>query len=125
MNTSQQTIRVGFFFLLGVALIWVTFATLSGGKFFEDRGYKLTADFDDLKELKLGDEIRMAGVKIGSVESTREADAGHMAPEAGLQRINSKRQDRAATPTPRFCPVRAARRLLTSPSRSGRRAARP
>jgi phospholipid/cholesterol/gamma-HCH transport system substrate-binding protein len=86
MNTSQQTIRVGFFFLLGVALIWVTFATLSGGKFFEDRGYKLTADFDDLKELKLGDEIRMAGVKIGSVESTQLT--GHGA-QAGL-RINSK-----------------------------------
>ena len=71
MNNSQQSVRVGFFFLLGVALIWVTFETLSGGHFFEDRGYKLIAGFDDLKELKTGDEVRMAGVKIGTVEKTQ------------------------------------------------------
>jgi phospholipid/cholesterol/gamma-HCH transport system substrate-binding protein len=71
MNNSQQTVRVGFFFLLGVALIWVTFETLSGGHFFEDHGYRLIAGFDDLKELKVGDEVRMAGVKIGTVEKTQ------------------------------------------------------
>jgi phospholipid/cholesterol/gamma-HCH transport system substrate-binding protein len=76
MNTSQQSIRVGFFFLLGVALIWVTFATLSGSKFFEDRGYKLIAGFDDLKELKIGDDVRLAGVKIGSVEKTQLKPSG-------------------------------------------------
>ena len=70
MNNSQQTVRVGFFFLLGVALIWVTFETLSGGHLFEDRGYKLIAGFDDLKDLKVGDEVRMAGVKIGTVDKT-------------------------------------------------------
>ena len=31
-NNPQQTARVGLFFLLGMALIWVTFETLSGGK---------------------------------------------------------------------------------------------
>jgi phospholipid/cholesterol/gamma-HCH transport system substrate-binding protein len=71
MNTSQQSLRVGFFFLLGVALVWVTFATLSGGKLFEDRGYKLVAGFDDLKELKVSDDVRLAGVKIGSVEKAQ------------------------------------------------------
>jgi phospholipid/cholesterol/gamma-HCH transport system substrate-binding protein len=79
MNNAQQTVRVGFFFLLGIALIWVTFETLSGGHFFEDRGYKLTAGFDDLKELKAGDEVRMAGVKIGSVDKT-ELNEGLPAP---------------------------------------------
>jgi len=71
MNNFQQTARVGLFFLLGVALIWVTFETLSGDKLFHDKGYKLVAGFDDLKELKVGDEVRMAGVKIGSVAVTR------------------------------------------------------
>jgi phospholipid/cholesterol/gamma-HCH transport system substrate-binding protein len=71
MNNAQQSIRVGFFFLLGVALIWVTFETLNGGHFFADKGYRLTAGFDDLKELKAGDEVRMAGVKIGTVEKTQ------------------------------------------------------
>jgi|GEM_PF-2118800 len=70
-NNPQQTARVGLFFLLGVALIWVAFETLSDGKVFKDRGYTLIAGFDNLRELKVGDEVRMAGVKIGSVEGTR------------------------------------------------------
>jgi len=71
MNNSQQTIRVGLFFLLGLALTWVTFATLSGGSIFKPKGYHLIAGFESLKELKKGDEVRMAGVTIGSIESTR------------------------------------------------------
>ncbi len=71
MNNAQQTARVGLFFLLGLALTWVTWETLSGGKIFKDKGYALIAGFESLKELKSGDEVRMAGVKIGSVESTR------------------------------------------------------
>ncbi|MDB6168974.1 MAG: Mammalian cell entry related domain protein [Verrucomicrobia bacterium] len=73
MNNPQQTARVGLFFLLGLALTWVTFETLSGGKVFKDKGYNLIAGFESLKELKEGDEVRMAGVKIGTVEKTRLA----------------------------------------------------
>ncbi|HVU23987.1 MAG TPA: MlaD family protein [Opitutus sp.] len=71
MNNAQQTARVGLFFLLGLALTWVTFETLSGGKLFRKEGYTLIAGFDSLKELKSGDEVRMAGVKVGVVEKTR------------------------------------------------------
>jgi phospholipid/cholesterol/gamma-HCH transport system substrate-binding protein len=74
MNNPQQTARVGLFFLLGVALVWATFETLSGGQLFRDRGYTVVASFDDLKEIKVGDEVRMAGVKIGSVEKTELRD---------------------------------------------------
>jgi phospholipid/cholesterol/gamma-HCH transport system substrate-binding protein len=73
MNNSQQTARVGLFFLLGIALVWVTFETLSGGKVFQEKGYSVIAGFDTLKELKQGDEVRMAGVKIGEVGQTRLA----------------------------------------------------
>ncbi|MDB6094721.1 MAG: Mammalian cell entry related domain protein [Verrucomicrobia bacterium] len=73
MNNLQQTARVGLFFLLGLALTWVTFETLSGGKLFKNKGYTLIAGFESLKELKDGDEVRMAGVKIGVVEKTRLA----------------------------------------------------
>ena len=73
MNNSQQTARVGLFFLLGLALVWVTFQTLNGGKIFKDPGYTLIAGFESLKELKKGDEVRMAGVVIGAVEETRLA----------------------------------------------------
>lgn len=73
MNNFQQTARVGLFFILGLALTWVTFETLRGGKVFKDQGYNLIAGFETLKELKDGDEVRMAGVKIGEVERTRLA----------------------------------------------------
>ncbi|HEY1793008.1 MAG TPA: MlaD family protein [Opitutaceae bacterium] len=73
MNTAQQTARVGLFFLLGVALVWVTFETLSDGRLFEEKTHSYIAPFDDLKQLKSGDEVRLAGVKIGSVKETRLA----------------------------------------------------
>jgi phospholipid/cholesterol/gamma-HCH transport system substrate-binding protein len=73
MQNAQQTVRVGLFFLLGMALTWVTFETLSGGKIFKDEGYRIIAGFESLKELKEGDDVRMAGVKIGEVAGTRLA----------------------------------------------------
>lgn len=71
MSNAQMSARVGLFFILGVALIWVTFASLTSGKLDRNKGYVLTAHFKNLKELKAGDEVRMAGVKVGSVSKTR------------------------------------------------------
>lgn len=98
MNNSQQTVRVGLFFLLGLALIWVTFETLSGGKVFQDKGYTLVAGFETLKELKVGDEVRMAGVKIGEVQNTRLAGSGRRAEAVLRIRSDAKiKEDAAAT----------------------------
>ena len=74
MNNAQMSARVGLFFLLGVALIWVTFETLSAGKVSRSKGYTLVAHFNSLKELKTGDDVRQAGVNIGSVLETRLKD---------------------------------------------------
>ncbi len=71
MSHTLNTARVGLFFLLGVALIWVVYQSLGEGTFFREEGYRVTAQFDDLKQLKAGDEVRMAGVRIGSVAETR------------------------------------------------------
>ncbi|MFI5335916.1 MAG: MlaD family protein [Opitutales bacterium] len=71
MNNSNQAIRVGLFFLLGLALSWITFQSLSGETAFKKHGYQLIAPFANLKGLKTGDEVLMAGVKIGAVEDTR------------------------------------------------------
>ena len=71
MNNAQMSARVGLFFLLGVALIWVTFESLSGNSLDSKSSYELTARFATLKELKAGDEVRMAGVTIGQVSETR------------------------------------------------------
>lgn len=81
MNNTQQTVRVGLFFLLGCALAWITFESLSGGQIFKKRGYTVLAPFANLKGLKEGDEVQMAGVKIGSVAATR---LGHQRVEAVL-----------------------------------------
>jgi len=75
MNNMSQSIRVGLFFLLGLALAWITFESLNGGQLFKKPGYTLVAGFANLKGLKTGDEVRMAGVKVGAVELTRLA--GH------------------------------------------------
>jgi len=74
MNTSMQSIRVGLFFILGVALIWVVFESLGHKSVFGDKGYGIIARFESLKQLKPGDDIRMAGVRIGSVAATRLGD---------------------------------------------------
>lgn len=71
MNNTQMTARVGFFFLVGIALTWVTFEALRNGGVDKKHGYTVIAGFKSLKELKVGDDVRMAGVKIGGVETTR------------------------------------------------------
>ncbi len=73
MNSTQQTIRVGLFFILGLALAWITFESLSGGQIFKKRGFTVVAPFANLKGLKTGDDVQMAGVKIGTVAATRLA----------------------------------------------------
>lgn len=73
MNNSSQTIRVGLFFVLGLALAWITFESLNGGHLFKQHGFTLVAGFANLKGLKSGDEVRMAGVKVGAVQLTRLA----------------------------------------------------
>lgn len=71
MNNSQQAIRVGLFFVLGLALAWITFESLNGGHLFKKSGYTVIAGFSNLKGLKIGDSVMMAGVKIGTVSNTR------------------------------------------------------
>ncbi|MEO0794348.1 MAG: MlaD family protein [Verrucomicrobiota bacterium] len=71
MNTASQSIRVGLFFLLGMALAWIAYETLSGSSLERSSGYRLDATFDNLQQLKPSDEVRMAGVRIGNVAETR------------------------------------------------------
>lgn len=69
MNTTAQSIRVGLFFIFGVALIYVMWDTLDNRGATSRNTYTLRADFKDLRTLKSGDEVRMAGVRIGNVSS--------------------------------------------------------
>lgn len=66
MNKSQ-TISVGIFFLLGITLLWIVHSQLSVK---EVEGYEVIARFETLLQLRAGDDVRMAGVRIGNVEYT-------------------------------------------------------
>lgn len=67
---ANQSIRVGAFFLLGVGLLWIVYETLSGSRLDSGNGYRITATFEDIQQLKASSEVRMAGVVIGTVAST-------------------------------------------------------
>lgn len=69
MNKSQ-TVSVGIFFILGLALILTVFEQLSDESIKKSEGYEITGTFETLLQLRVGDDVRMAGVRIGSVQST-------------------------------------------------------
>jgi phospholipid/cholesterol/gamma-HCH transport system substrate-binding protein len=50
-----------------MALIWITYETLSESNLYSDYGYPLRAPFKDVRQLKLGSDVRMSGVSIGAV----------------------------------------------------------
>ena len=66
---TQMNIRVALFFIIGVALIWITFQSLHNNSFTAKDGYRVTAAFQSVRELKIGNEVRMAGVPIGTVSA--------------------------------------------------------
>jgi phospholipid/cholesterol/gamma-HCH transport system substrate-binding protein len=75
MNNAQMSARVGLFFILGCALLWITYESLHGGSFSRKPGYTVVTRFDTIKGLKPGDDVRQAGVRIGTVEATRLSDS--------------------------------------------------
>jgi phospholipid/cholesterol/gamma-HCH transport system substrate-binding protein len=67
-------IGTGLFVLLGFAalLFLTTQLPASGVKLGAAKaGYHVTADFDDIGDLKVGSEVTMSGVRIGEVSSIR------------------------------------------------------
>lgn len=74
MNNTLQSIRVALFFCFGIALIIVVHQTLRHTAFYENQGYAISAAFTDLRQLKEGDDVRMAGVRIGNVQKTTLKD---------------------------------------------------
>jgi len=72
MNQTQMNIRVALFFIVGIILIWITYQALHDNSFTSTRsGYRVTASFQSLRELRVGGEVRMAGVTIGSVQAVQ------------------------------------------------------
>jgi phospholipid/cholesterol/gamma-HCH transport system substrate-binding protein len=66
MKNSLET-KLGIFVVLVVMASWAIIETLGGADFFS-HGYHVTAQFDTVQELKVGDHVKMAGVDIGKVD---------------------------------------------------------
>ena len=66
MKNTLET-RLGIFVALAVIAAVLILETVGGVERFR-RGYRVTADFNSVQELKKGDRVKMAGVEIGRVE---------------------------------------------------------
>src|SRR5476649_162406 len=66
MKNSLET-NLSIFVFLVILAAWAIVETLGGVDFFH-HGYHVTAQFDTAQELKVGDNVKMAGVEIGRVE---------------------------------------------------------
>lgn len=65
MKNSLET-RLGIFFVLAMFAAVLLLETIGGARLFR-RGEEVYTHFDTVKELKVGDPVRMAGVRVGSV----------------------------------------------------------
>ena len=69
---SQRSLEIGtgLFVLLGFAALFFLTTQLpgSGLSLGEQAGYRVTAKFDNVGDLKVGSPVSMAGVRIGRVE---------------------------------------------------------
>ncbi len=72
MKNSLQT-RLGIFVSLVVLAAWAIMETLGGMEMLHG-GYRVSALFSTAQELKVGDNVKMAGVEIGRVEKIELAD---------------------------------------------------
>jgi phospholipid/cholesterol/gamma-HCH transport system substrate-binding protein len=71
---SQRTIEtfVGLFLLAAMAgLVALAFKVSGLTSFFQEPGYNVTADFDDIGQLKARAAVKMGGVTIGEVTGIR------------------------------------------------------
>lgn len=65
MKNSLET-KLGIFVVLVVLAAWAIIETLGSGDLFS-HGYRVSAQFDTVQDLKVGDRVKMAGVEIGRV----------------------------------------------------------
>lgn len=81
MYASRTTqLIVGIFALLGIAALGFLSIRLGRIELFPEPGYTLYADFDNLGGLKTGDQVEIAGVKVGKVQAlTLKANRAHVA----------------------------------------------
>ena len=71
MKNTLET-RLGLFFALALVVVIIIMELIGSFDYFK-RGVRVTAAFDSVKELKVGDPVRLAGYGIGWVERIEPA----------------------------------------------------
>lgn len=70
MNNTLQSARVGLFFVLGLALIYVVYTVIGDNRMRSRDGFTVDAIFDNISTLTTGADVRVAGVRVGEVTGT-------------------------------------------------------
>ncbi len=70
MKIKTDNIRVMLFALFGLLLTYVVYSALNRLSVSRHDSYNVKALFQDLKQLQVGDDVRVAGVRVGSVVDT-------------------------------------------------------
>ena len=88
MKNSLET-RLGLFFALAVIAFFILFELIGGGALFS-HGQEIHARFTSIKDLKVGDNVKLAGVPVGRVRAITIKDgkvdvAFSVNPEAGVK----------------------------------------
>ncbi len=66
----SEIIKVSAFVFLGLVMIYIVHSALTKLSLGKTQGYNVKALFRDLRQLQLGDDVRLAGVRVGSVADT-------------------------------------------------------
>ena len=74
MSDKAQYSGVGLFFIIGLVITYFVYTSLDKAASSEGDGYTVEAPFKNLLQLRVGDDVRMAGVKIGTVVSATLKD---------------------------------------------------
>jgi phospholipid/cholesterol/gamma-HCH transport system substrate-binding protein len=97
MKNSLYAIRVGLFFVIGLALSYGVYLALSRKELNENKGYRITALFNDMSTLSPNNDVRLAGVKIGRVKETTLQDGKGLAIMVIDPRFDNVPKDSIAT----------------------------
>jgi phospholipid/cholesterol/gamma-HCH transport system substrate-binding protein len=74
MERTKVNVAVGIFLVLGILALGYLSIKLGRVSLFGSRGYLVSADFPSSAGLKVGANVEIAGVPVGSVESIRLKD---------------------------------------------------
>lgn len=75
MNSDiTRSILVGLFFIFGTIAIWIVYDTFTSKNPYNENSYIVRAPFENVKELKINNDVRLSGVSIGSVCDLRLED---------------------------------------------------